>query len=51
VSLSFNFAPGESLSDAVEAVLETRINMPGSFVGACARDAAEFSKSLAGPSW
>src|SRR6202041_2182114 len=53
VSLSFNLAPEAALGDAVEQVraIEARIGMPNSIVGLFAGDAAEFSKSLAGPPW
>src|SRR5204863_5621435 len=53
VTLSFNLGPGEALGDAVDALkaIEARIGMPSSIAGVYAGDAAEFSKSLAGPPW
>ncbi|PPD27015.1 MAG: acriflavine resistance protein B [Hyphomicrobium sp.] len=51
--LSFNLAPGASLSDAVEAVAtaQSRIGMPGTVLGSYSGDALEFAKSLAGQPW
>jgi len=51
--ISFNLAPGASLSDAVDVVraAENRIGMPGSITGTYAGDAAEFARSLAGEPW
>ncbi len=51
--LSFNLAPGASLSDAVEAVkvAEQRIGMPASVTGSYSGDALEFAKSIAGQPW
>jgi multidrug efflux pump len=53
VTISFNLAPGRSLSDAVLAVAgaERDIKMPPAVVGSYAGDAAEFDKSLAGQPW
>jgi multidrug efflux pump len=53
VTISFNLAPGRSLSDAVAAVAEAEqaIGMPPTIVGAYSGDAAEFDKSLAGQPW
>src|SRR5690349_134351 len=50
VTISFNLAPGRSLSDAIAAVAdaEQAIGMPPTIVGAYSGDAAEFDKSLAG---
>jgi multidrug efflux pump len=52
-TVSFNLAPGASLSDAVAAVTEAEvaIGMPASITGSYAGDAAEFAKSLAGEPW
>jgi multidrug efflux pump len=51
--LSFNLAPGASLSDAVREVsrAERAIGMPTSLVGSYSGDASEFGKSLAGQPW
>ncbi len=51
--MSFNLAPGASLSDAVEAVAaaQSRIGMPETVVGSYSGDALEFAKSLAGQPW
>ena len=51
--LSFNLAPGASLSDAVEAVksAERSIGLPAQVTGSYSGDALEFSKSLAGQPW
>jgi multidrug efflux pump len=53
VTISFNLAPGRSLSDAVAAVAdaEQTIGMPPTIVGSYSGDAAEFDKSLAGQPW
>jgi len=53
VTISFNLAPGASLSDAVAAVnaAEDTIGLPGSVVGSYSGDAAEFDRSLAGQPW
>src|ERR1043166_2584751 len=53
VTISFNLAPGRSLSDAVAAVAnaEQAIGMPPTIVGSYSGDAAEFDKSLAGQPW
>jgi multidrug efflux pump len=53
VTISFNLAPGRSLSDAVAAVVaaEQTIGMPPTIVGSYSGDAAEFDKSLAGQPW
>jgi multidrug efflux pump len=53
VTISFNLAPGRSLSDAVLAVAdaERAIKMPPAVVGSYSGDAAEFDKSLAGQPW
>jgi multidrug efflux pump len=53
VTLSFNLAPGASLSDAVSAITaaERTIGMSSSLIGSYAGDAAEFAKSLAGQPW
>ena len=53
VTISFNLAPGHSLSDAVAAVAdaEQTIGMPPTIVGSYSGDAAEFDKSLAGQPW
>jgi multidrug efflux pump len=53
VTISFNLAPGRSLSDAVAAVAdaERAIGMPPTIVGSYSGDAAEFDKSLAGQPW
>ncbi len=49
VTLSFNLAKGESLSNAVAAIAaaSTAIGMPDSITGSYAGDAAEFASSLA----
>ena len=51
--MSFNLAPGASLSDAVEAVAaaQSRIGMPETVSGSYSGDALEFAKSLAGQPW
>ncbi len=53
VTLSFDLAPGASLSDAVSAVTaaESEIGMPNSIQRAYSGDAEEFSSSLAGEPW
>ena len=53
VTLSFNLAPGESLSDAVLAIkaAEREIGMPETVEGSFAGEAAEFQSSLAGEPW
>ncbi|HML13227.1 MAG TPA: multidrug efflux RND transporter permease subunit [Xanthobacteraceae bacterium] len=53
VTVSFNLAPGRSLSDAVAAVAdaEQAIGMPPTIIGSYSGDAAEFDKSLAGQPW
>lgn len=53
VTISFNLAPGNSLSEAI-AVISTAqrdIEMPSSVLGSYSGDAAEFTKSLAGEPW
>ncbi|RAI44454.1 efflux RND transporter permease subunit [Rhodoplanes roseus] len=52
-TVSFDLAPGASLSDAVAAVTqaEQAIGMPASITGSYSGDAAEFAKSLAGEPW
>jgi multidrug efflux pump len=53
VTISFNLAPGEALSDAVAAVTaaERTIGMPASVTGSYSGDAAEYARSLAGEPW
>jgi multidrug efflux pump len=53
VTVSFNLAPGGSLSDAVAAVqrVQTEIGLPDTLVGRYSGDAAEFARSLAGEPW
>jgi multidrug efflux pump len=53
VTISFNLAPGGSLSDAVAAVstAQDEVGMPGSVIGSYSGDAAEFARSLAGQPW
>jgi multidrug efflux pump len=53
VTVSFNLAPGRSLSDAVSAVADAEqvIGMPPTIIGSYSGDAAEFDKSLAGQPW
>ena len=53
VTISFNLAPGRSLSDAVAAVAtaEQAIGMPPTIIGSYSGDAAEFDKSLSGQPW
>ena len=51
--LSFNLAPGASLSDAVRVIstAERSIGMPKTLIGNYSGDAAEFASSLAGQPW
>ncbi|MPZ57363.1 MAG: multidrug efflux RND transporter permease subunit [Rhizobiales bacterium] len=53
VTLSFNLAPGASLSEAVASVSAAQrdIGMPASISGSYSGDAEEFGKSLAGQPW
>ena len=53
VTLSFDLAPGYSLSDAVAAIAKagTAIGMPDTIGGNYAGDAAEFQRSLAAEPW
>ena len=53
VTLSFNLAPGHSLSDVVDAIkqAEKEIEMPEAVEGSFAGEAAEFQSSLAGEPW
>jgi multidrug efflux pump len=53
VTISFNLAPGKSLSDAVAAITaaEREIGMPSSVTGRYSGDADEFTKSLRGQPW
>ncbi|HLN07486.1 MAG TPA: efflux RND transporter permease subunit [Xanthobacteraceae bacterium] len=53
VTISFNLAPGASLSDAVAAISDAQqeIGMPDSIIGSYSGDTAEFDKSLAGEPW
>ena len=53
VTLSFNLAPGYSLSNAVQAITaaEKDIGMPETISGSYAGDAAEFQKSLSAEPW
>jgi multidrug efflux pump len=53
VTLSFNLAPGASLSDAVDAIAaaEREIEMPSSVTGVFSGDALEFTRSLASQPW
>jgi len=53
VTLSFDLAPGYSLSDAVAAVAaaEKAIDMPETITGNYSGDAAEFQSSLASEPW
>ena len=53
VTISFNLAPGASLSDAVDAiaVAQREIDMPTSVTGTFSGDADEFTRSLAGQPW
>jgi multidrug efflux pump len=53
VTISFNLAPGRSLSGAVDAIAdaEARLGMPETIVGSYSGDAAEFQRSLASEPW
>ncbi len=53
VTISFNLAPGASLSDAVDAIAaaEREIAMPASVSGVFSGDALEFTRSLATQPW
>jgi multidrug efflux pump len=53
VTISFNLAPGASLSDAVEAIstAEREIEMPRIVSGTFSGDALEFTRSLATQPW
>jgi multidrug efflux pump len=53
VTLSFDLAPGYSLSNAVQAIAaaEQDIGMPETISGSYAGDAAEFQKSLGAEPW
>jgi multidrug efflux pump len=53
VTLSFDLAPGYSLSNAVQAIAaaEQAIGMPETISGSYAGDAAEFQKSLSAEPW
>jgi len=53
VTISFNLAPGASLSDAVDAIAaaEREIQMPGTVTGVFSGDALEFTRSLATQPW
>jgi multidrug efflux pump len=53
VTISFNLAPGGSLSDAVSAITAAseEIGMPSSVTGSYSGDADEFTKSLRGQPW
>jgi multidrug efflux pump len=53
VTISFNLAPGASLSEAVAVVsaAERDIGMPPTVIGSYSGDAAEFAKSLEGEPW
>jgi len=53
VTISFNLAPGGSLSDAVAAITaaSAEIGMPTSVTGSYSGDADEFTKSLSGQPW
>jgi multidrug efflux pump len=53
VTISFNLAPGSSLSDAVNAIAaaEQEIAMPGAVSGVFSGDALEFTRSLATQPW
>ena len=52
-TLSFDVAPGYSLSDAVDAIAKAGldIGMPDTITGSYAGDAAEFQRSLAAEPW
>jgi len=53
ITVSFNLAPGASLSDAVEAIAaaEREIEMPTTVSGTFSGDALEFTRSLASQPW
>jgi multidrug efflux pump len=53
VTISFNLAPGGSLSEAVAAITaaQEEIGMPSSVTGTYSGDADEFTKSLSGQPW
>ena len=53
ITISFNLAPGSSLSHAVAAVAqaERELGMPATIVGSYSGDAAEFEASLASEPW
>src|SRR5262245_19661422 len=53
VTISFNLAPGGSLSEAVAAITaaQEEIGMPTSVTGTYSGDADEFTKSLRGQPW
>ena len=53
VTISFNLAPGASLSDAVDAIAaaEREIEMPSAVSGVFSGDALEFTRSLASQPW
>jgi multidrug efflux pump len=53
VTISFNLAPGASLSDAVDAiaVAESEIELPSAVSGVFSGDALEFTRSLATQPW
>ena len=53
ITISFNLAPGASLSHAVAAVAqaEAQLGMPQTIVGSYSGDAAEFQASLASEPW
>ena len=53
VTISFNLAPGASLSDAVSLIgkAQQEVGMPSSVVGSYSGDADEFTRSLAGQPW
>ena len=52
-TISFNLAPGASLSNAVAAIkaAQTEIAMPGTVTGTFSGDALEFTKALDGQPW
>jgi len=52
-TISFDLAPGFSLSDAVETIssAQQEIGIPPSVIGIYSGDAAEFARSLAGQPW
>jgi len=53
VTISFNLAPGASLSGAVAAIAQTEaeLDMPPTIVGSYSGDAAEFQRSLQSEPW